>query len=225
VDLIGQGSYKQARELLEPLVESLPDLSEVHFVLGLTYHGEDCAQQARAYFQRALSLDPDNDLYLLYSSLSLYKLGELESSRAALVDYLTRNPRDSNALFVVGLIDFDRDEMESARLHMARAVEGSPTAKKEAEARKHLADVLIRQGALDEARDQLQRSIELNGEDDRAYHRLGRVLQRLGDIEGAARAREKMRSLQAGVAAVNVPHNPVGENPSFLPRAAEDHRP
>jgi tetratricopeptide (TPR) repeat protein len=210
--LVGGGRFGDCRRLVEPLADRRPDLAEAHFILGLTYHGEDRPQKAREQFERAIQLEPEQDLYRLYYGMCLYKLGDLDASRTVLSDYLERNPRDSNALVAVGLIDFDQDRAESAREHLAKAVELAPTPAKQGRARKHLADVHVRLGALEEAREELGRSIELNPSDDRAHHRLANVLQRLGDIEGAVRARARMKSLQKAALAARSAAIQAGES-------------
>jgi predicted Zn-dependent protease len=227
--LISEGRHEDCRRLVEPLAAGRPDLSKAQFVLGLTYHGEDRPHKAREHFARAIQLDPHQDLYRLYYGMCLYKLGELGASRAVLGDYLARNPRDSNALVAIGLIDFDQDRAESAREHLAKAVALAPTSIKQGRARKHLADVLVRLGELQAAREELRQSIELNPTDDRAYHRLANVLQRLGDGQGAAQARERMRIVQEAAMAAPSAEEQSGKEPDatgeILSDPVDDLRP
>ena len=208
--LIGQKRYEQARQLLAPVVADHPGWARAHFYLALTYHKENRYERARELFQRALQLDPQEHSVRPFYGWCLYYLGELEDSREMFESFLAVKPDYPDAIFALGLIDFDDDDIDSARRRLQKAVElarqrqDQPT---EAKARARLADVLIRTGELGPARDELVRSIELNPDNYETYFKLSRVLERLGDAEGAEAARRshhrvRQRTRPAG------PHRP-----------------
>jgi len=108
--------------------------------------------------------------------------------------YLSVKPDYVDAIFALGLIAFDGDDVEAARKRFTRAVElaqAQGDRPREALSRFRLADVLVRTGDLEHARSELLRSIGLDPNNPKSYFKLSRVLQRLGDDEGAARARQK----------------------------------
>ncbi len=195
--LIDQKQYEQARHRLAPVVANHPGWARAHFYLALTYHKQNRYERARELFQRALQLDPQEHSVRLFYGWCLYYLGELAASREMIESFLAVRPDYPDAIFALGLIDFDDDDIDSARRRFQKAIElarqrqDKPT---EAKARARLADVLIRTGKLRPARDELVRSIELNPDNYETYFKLSRVLQRLGDTEGAEEARRAHHS-------------------------------
>jgi tetratricopeptide (TPR) repeat protein len=199
LELIEQGRFAEARGLLEPVVRDHPGWARAHFFLGLTYHEERRYEAAEELFRRALELDPQYPTPLVFHGWSLYYLGRIEQSRAAFEAYLKVQPGYPDAIFALGLIDFDADAVDAAEVRFRETVrlaaerQDRPT---EAKARARLADVHLRNGDLEEARKELERSVALNPDNYEPYFKLSRVLQRLGDAEGAERARRKHDELR-----------------------------
>jgi tetratricopeptide (TPR) repeat protein len=197
--LIEQKQYEQARQLLAPVVADHPGWARAHFYLALTYQKENRYERARELFRRALQLDPQEQSVRLFYGWCLYYLGELAASREMFESFLTVKPEYPDAIFALGLLDFDDDHIDSARrrfleaITLARQRQDKPT---EAKARARLADVLIRTGELGSARDELVRSIELNPDNYETYFKLSRVLERLGDAQGAEAARSDHHRVQ-----------------------------
>ena len=162
----------------------------------MTYHKENRYGAAREHYERVLEQDPQYHMVRMFYGWCLYYLGELEAAREMVQSYLSVEPDYTDALFALGLIDFDSDEIASARGRFEQAIglaERLQDRATEAKARARLADVHIRTGDLDRARQQLQRSVELNPQNYEAHFKLSRVLERLGDSEGAAAARARHR--------------------------------
>ena len=194
LELIRRGRYAEARGLLQPVVAGHPGWSRAHFYLGITYHEENRYEEASELFRRALELDPESSAPRMFYGWSLYYLGRLEEARGMFESYLSVHPAYPDAIFALGLIDFDADSLDSARsrfeetIRLAREKRDAST---EAKARARLADVWIRSGDWQKAKGDLERSIQLNPDNYETYFKLSRVLQRLGDAEGAADARRK----------------------------------
>ncbi len=211
--LIEQKQYEQARRLLAPVVADHPGWARAHFYLALTYQKENRYERARELFRRALQLDPQEHSVRLFYGWCLYYLGELAASREMIESFLAARPDYPDAIFALGLIDFDDDDIDSAGRRFKRAAElarqrkDKPT---EAKARARLADVLIRSDELEPARDELVRSIELNPDNYETYFKLSRVLQRLGDAEGAEEARRAHHRVRQR-ARPSDPHRPPEE--------------
>lgn len=199
LNLIKKERYEEARRLLEPVVSEHPGWGRAKLYLGLTYHKEFKYAPARKLFEQAIKLDPEYEQTLVFYGWSLYYLGELQASREQFEKYLKLNPEYADAIFALGLIEFDTDEIESAKQRFLLAIEISQShsdASTESKARARLADVHIRNGALAEAKKELDRSIELKPDNYETYFKLSRVLQRLGDAEGAAAARQKHKEVR-----------------------------
>ncbi|MCH8853590.1 MAG: tetratricopeptide repeat protein [Planctomycetes bacterium] len=194
VKLIRANQTGRARRRLEPVVADHPGWAKAHFYLGLTYHTEKRYERAVEWFKRSLELDPLDHTPRVFLGWGLYYLGEPEASRAMFESYLEIKPDYPDAIFALGLIDFDADDIPSAKarfekvIRLARAQKSSKT---EAKARARLADVLIRLNELEPARKELDKSIELNPDNYEAYYKLSRVLERLGDHEAAEKARSE----------------------------------
>ena len=200
--LIQGGQYDEARRLLGPVVDDHPNWARAHYFLALTYHKQNRYEHARTLFERSLQLEPEQLSVRLYHGWCLYYLGQLDASRAMFESYLAVKPDYPDAVFALGLIDFDDDAIESAEHRFTRTVELARKEqdwKVEAKAIARLADVFVRKGELERARDALARSIELNPDNYEPYYKLSRVLERLGDAEGAEQARQSHRTVRRRV--------------------------
>lgn len=211
--LIEQKRYEEAREMLGPAVANHPEWARAHYYLALTYHKQNRYERARELFRRALELDPQENSVRLFYGWCMYYLGELEASREMFESFLATRPDYPDAIFALGLIDFDDDEIESSRRRFLKVVQLADRQKDpstESKARARLADVHIRTGDLAGARAELARSIELNPANYETYFKLSRVLERLGDEEGAEKARQKYREARDRAALARAAHRPQG---------------
>ncbi len=199
LQLIRRGQYAEARRRLEAVVSAHPDWHLGQLYLGLTYHKEDRFERAVEYFDRALALDPNYHPTRMFYGWALYYLGRMPQAREMFEAYLKVDPDYPDAVFAVALIAFDQGNIEVAQSGFERCITLAADRRDdrtEAKSRARLGDVLVRQGRLAEARTQLEQSIRLNPDNYEAYFKLSRVLQRLGDIEGAERAREQHRAVR-----------------------------
>jgi tetratricopeptide (TPR) repeat protein len=203
--LIQARHFVAARVRLAPIVESHPGWQRAKFLLGLSFHEEGRYAEARPYFERALSLDadsPDVPAIRLHLAWTLYYLGETAGSREQLEALLSKGPAVADAHFALGLLEFDADRVESAAKQFQRAIELAVAVedpRTEGKARARLADVLVRNGDLERAKTELQAAVRLRPDAYEAYFKLSRVLERLGDHEGAARALEQHHTIREQV--------------------------
>jgi tetratricopeptide (TPR) repeat protein len=193
VELLGRGDFEQARSLAQSLVDAFPKSGRPRLLLALSYHKQRRYQEADPIFKRARELDPRDTAALAYHGWCLYYLGRSDEARAAFTAFLTTNPNYGDAHFALGLIAFDNDDLPQADERFRRAIDFAQRTRQrrdEAKARARLSDVLVRKGEFDQARRELEHAVKLNPDLYGAYFKLSRVLQRLGDKEGAKRARK-----------------------------------
>jgi len=200
--LIEAGRFESARERLEPIVAAHPGWQRAAFFLALSYHEQHLHGEARPLFERALAIDPasrDATAIRNYYGWTLYYLGEREEARRQFEAFLEARPEDPEAHFALGMIAFDEDDLAGATRRFEAAIrlaKASGDARPEGKARARLADVLVRTGKLEQARGELEAAVKLRPDAYEAYFKLSRVLERLGDAEGAARALERHRKLR-----------------------------
>ena len=211
--LIKQGRHEDARQLLEPAVAQRPDWAEAHVYLALTYLEEKRWESARALLETALVLDPKLHTARVPYGWCLYYLGELEAARTQFEAYLKLRPDYIDAVFALGLIDFDRDELDAAIRsfrHVSVLADERGDAARGSLAHMRLADVYLRRDNLSRAKLELKRAIRFNPEATKAYFKMAHLLSLTGDDEGADAARRKYDELKARAAEVDPRVDPPG---------------
>lgn len=198
--LIDAGLPGAARARLQPIVDLHPQWARAIALLALTYYKENRFEPARELFARALELDAEEIAVRPLFGWTLYSLGELDAAAAMFDSLLERKPGYAPAHYALGVIELDRDRLEPARRRLETAVrlareQSDPPMEGRAHAR--LGDLYARLDRLDRARAELELAAELFPGEPEALYRLSRVLQRLGDDQGAAAARERYEAARA----------------------------
>jgi len=199
LELIRAGRTEEARELLAPAAERRPDWAEAQALLGFTYFNEKRWEAAKTLYERALAIDPDLHATRVPYAWCLYYLGRLNEAREQFLAYLEIDPDYPDAVFALGLIQFDTDDLEPAEHQFRRVIilaRARRDVAREALAHTRLADIHMRTGNLQRAKHELVRSIGLDPSNPKAYFKLSRALQLLGDTEGAAAARTTYEELR-----------------------------
>lgn len=197
--LIDAGLYAAARMRLEPIVEQHPKWARAAALLGLTYFKESRFAAAEPLFARALAADAEEIAVRPIYGWTLYSLGELDAAEAMFQSLLDRMPDYAPAHYALGVIHLDRDAVDAARrrfettVRLAREQDDPPM---EGRAHARLGDLYVRLDELEKARRELETALELFPREAEAQFKLSRVLQRLGDAEGAAAARERFERMR-----------------------------
>jgi len=189
--LIDAGLHQAARMRLQPIVEAHPGWARATALLGLTYYKESRFEAAVPLFARALAADTEEIAVRPVYGWSLYSLGELDAAAEMFRSLIERKPGYAPAHYALGVIHLDRDETAAARERFETTVrlateQSDPPMAGRAHAR--LGDLYVRLGDLARARRELETAVELFPEEAEALFKLSRVLQRLGDEEGAEAA-------------------------------------
>lgn len=201
---IKAGRYPEARKAAEAYLASVdaPHPGQAQFILGLSYHRQRLYEGARVHFVRAVELEPGYITAYFFYGFTLFNLGRLDDAKAALETYLAQGPEDAEAVFGLGLVALEQDRVDDAERGLRRAIALAEAraqgGRMSADARKdlaryqaRLADVHLRRDDLPKARAALERSVELWPGHFEPWHKLARVLRRLGDAAGADRAQAK----------------------------------
>jgi len=194
--LIDSGLYIAARARLEPIVEQHPGWARATSLLALTYYRENRFEPAKVLFAKALEADPDEIAVRPLYGWTLYSLGELDEARATFEELLESKPDYTAAHYALGMIHLDSDEIVAARQLFETIVtlaSEQEDAAMEGRAHGRLGELYVRVDDLPSAKRELELAIVLFPDDHEALFRLSRVLQRLGDDEGAEVARNKYR--------------------------------
>ena len=198
-ELIRAGRYGQARALLEPELAARPNWAEGHIGLALAYVKEERWETARKLLERGLELDAGLHRARLPHGWCLYYLGRLEAARKSVEAFLAVEPDYPDAVFALALIELDGEDLTRAEGLLRRVVmlsRANRDAERQALAHARLADVYLRRDKPSRARLELDRSLELAPDDPRVHFKMSRVLQLLGDTEGAEASRRQYLRLQ-----------------------------
>ncbi len=198
--LIDAGLYQGARARLQPIVEQHPKWARAALLLGLTYYRESRFEAANELFAQALEADPEELAVRPLYGWSLYSLGELAEAEKMFESLLKRRPDYTAAHYGLGLIYLDRDQTDAALKRfktLAQLASKQEDRTMEGRAHGRLGDLYLRLDDLASAKAELELAVELFPDDHDALFTLSRVLQRLGDEEGADEARKRFEEVKA----------------------------
>jgi tetratricopeptide (TPR) repeat protein len=201
---IQAGRYEESRRAVGEYLAA-PDAvhrGQAEFLLGLSYHRQRLYESARTHFAVAVEREPDYVTTFFFYGFTLYNLGRLDEAERNLERYLAFAPEDPETHFGLGLVALDRDRVDDADKRFQEAIAlvearagGAALSQGQSEDvaryQARLADVYLRRDDLPKARAALERSVELWPAHFEPWHKLSRVLERMGDAAGAARAQEK----------------------------------
>lgn len=199
LQLIRAQRYGEARSRLQGILMQHPAWPRANLLMAITYHKEHRYEEARPLFARVLELDPKEHAARPFYGWCLYYLGEAAECEKMFQSYLDVNPDYSDAHYALGLLAMHRDDTAEAARRFETATQLAAQQNEpriEGKARARLGDIYARNGELEKARVELEKAVVLRPDAYAAYFKLSRVLQRLGDREGADRARamhEKIR--------------------------------
>lgn len=196
-EAIREGRHDDVRRLVEPALREHPDWRDGHLHLALSHYRRKHWTPADRHFGEVLRIDPDFHRARLLSGWCRYYLGELSAARERLERYRTTDPDSWEAALALGLVEFDEDRIDVARALLTRALAlaGKESSRTRALIRTRLADVLLRGGEPEKAREHLLAAVSLDPDAAKAFFKLSRVLALLGDHEGSSRAADRHAAL------------------------------
>ncbi len=205
---------EQAWQLCQDIQDSDPQYGMVHVALAILYERWRIPHQARAAYQRALRMMPQNPI----ARVGLARLHRLEgdeaSAREALGKVVEELPSFADAHYELGSLMHASSDLQPARERLERAVSLDPG---HVRALRELGEVRVKLGQRDEAIGAYRAAVAV-ARDDRALQRaLAGLLEEKGDLRGATLAYEAALSDPPDVSilrAVAALHQKLGDAPA-----------
>jgi tetratricopeptide (TPR) repeat protein len=194
--------------------DAQPGSARAAFYVGLSFHKQKRHAEALAFLERAEAA-PDSEFPEAphvphYLGWCRYYLGDLAGAHRAFEAHAAAFPGYDDSQFALGLIAFDRDELDEAEHRFRRALEllqraagdaAAGTARERAKCLARLGDVALRRGDLESAERDARAAVELWPDHHEAWAKLARVLDRQGRAGAAAAARSQQQAALARIAA------------------------
>lgn len=202
--LMSSGRFEDALLVARSVQEQQADVDRADFYVGLALTKLKQYQQARPHLEAArLSKQPFPERrhaahFLAWGS---YHLGELERAHEEFLVHLEAVPNEPDSLFGLGLIAFDRDDLDAAeaRFRESIAVQQGPDANRRELSKVwiRLGDVFMRRGDATEAEKAFMEGLGLYANHYEGWAKLARARDRLGKTKEADSARnEERRALE-----------------------------
>src|SRR6266849_7109149 len=121
-----EGHLDDAGEGFAAIVKEIPSFAEAHLNLGLVLQEQNRFEQARASFQRALTLKPKLRGANLFLGVALFRLNHLDQAVVAIQKETTAYPKDSAAWMWLGVVRLAQEMPEEAAEALDKAAKLAP---------------------------------------------------------------------------------------------------
>jgi tetratricopeptide (TPR) repeat protein len=175
-----QGKFSQALDILQPLQERMPESPRVHYELGLCYGPMGRGAEALTMLRRAVTLDPQHAAAWLALGDQLQLAGDSEGSLKALQCHLAT--ASSHPDLAVAAEHLYAGELAKAEPLVRNILKRNPA---DVSAMRMLADIGMRLSQYQDARNLLERCLELAPDYHLARHNLTVLLLRRQELEAA----------------------------------------
>ena len=125
--LVRTSDLKGAEAEMRQAVELSPKNPEYLMRLGLILTMQQRPKVAAIFFERALKLDPDNLTLRRHLAGSQWQGGRLDSAQENIEFLLKANPRDSEALLMLGMVLIDAGRFPAAHAAAEKAAKAMPS--------------------------------------------------------------------------------------------------
>ena len=182
--LLAQAETQPAIRVLEPLAEQFPENYKIAAVLAGAYLNNQDFEKASLYFDRASTLDPDNDQLKLRLAQSQLVGGSADDAAGILEQFVAKNP-DEESAFGLLIISYARSgNYEKAR----EAIKGLKEQLPESGLPFNFeAAIELAQNNMDAARGALESAIDVQPDFHPARLNLARMSRSAGDLDEAKR--------------------------------------
>jgi len=119
--------WAKSQEAADKALEINPKLAEAEILLGLIATAQRQLQAAEAHFEKAVSLQPRNDLALSYLANTYLQQKRLDKAHAAFTKTLQLNPKNQSASYNLGLIALMHQRPDEALIQFERVHRANPS--------------------------------------------------------------------------------------------------
>jgi Flp pilus assembly protein TadD len=117
---------EEGEALLNEALNQYPDLSAVHYALGLLMVRKQQTAEALEHLSKAALLEPENSHYSYVYSVGLNSSGEPEEAISFLKNSLLKHPYDRNILYALSTINQEQGNTNKALEYAERLLENYP---------------------------------------------------------------------------------------------------
>jgi len=192
---LAASQYNGALKELLQAEKLTPEDPQVHFLLGVTYHGKGLDDKAIAEFQRAVTLKPDDSEAHNYLGAIYLEKGRwddaIASFKRALANIVYETP--ATALYNLGRAYYEKGQYDTAMRHYQDAAAKEPDGVLMHWIEKGMGVTSLTKGDLDGAVRHLRKAIALAPSLAESHYWLGLCYRKLGRSEDA------VKSFQAAV--------------------------
>jgi tetratricopeptide (TPR) repeat protein len=125
-ELVSEGEYARAIELLTQLIAEHPDNEYGYYYLGCAHYELEQFDRALVCYVRALELVPTYLGAMLHTGHTLRMLGRYNEAIRMGHQVLTRAPGDPDALYLIGACSFARGDNAQAQDYLERFLHTNP---------------------------------------------------------------------------------------------------
>ena len=168
-------------EIANDALSASPNDAKLHIKLGILHLGQAKPELAKAAFERALELTPDNISAHTGMANSLAALKDNDGAMAILGAGLKLHPKSPTLLSELGRLHRTLGDLGQAEAHYAQAASIEPNA---ASLHYNLGSTFLHQHKTDDAKQALKRAIEISPNMAEAHAHLGMAMMMDGDLEG-----------------------------------------
>ncbi|MEN3001535.1 MAG: tetratricopeptide repeat protein [Armatimonadota bacterium] len=185
LQLARQGKYEQAATLLRQILKEQPNLAPVHLNLGLVYRMQGQLDKATHHLRRAVELEPRNPTPLVELTRLALDRNRLEEASGYLRMLRDRFPNHPERFLLAGSLAMLKSDWKQAYAEFSQAVRVRPN---DFRIHYNLGIAAYQMGRKEEARQHLQRTVQLKPDYTTAWKALGMVYEALKQPREAVRA-------------------------------------
>lgn len=210
-----QGHYPEAEAAYRRALELAPEEARYHYQLGVVLHAQGRFQDAEPELQRAAALDAR----YLPPRIALGKVtydvkGDATQARKYLQEALDIDPRSTEALYTLGVIEQREGNSQAAIAQFSR-IDSSASAYAQAQAQ--LGQCYLQAGQLEQAAEALKKAIRLAPQEPGPFIALGQVLMRQGKTREGQLLLSRAEQLKQQYAQLQPYLEAVRRNPGLAP--------
>jgi tetratricopeptide (TPR) repeat protein len=181
--LASTGHVEESSALLERLLNSHPDLSDVRMSLGLNDQRLRRHEEAAREFQKVLKADPLNAKAHLDLGLSLFEVRKMDEAGREFQAALAIAPNYTRAEDMLGSVALQRNDYARARERFEHVLTVDPN---DYNAHYNLGALAALQGQWEAGERHLRAALSVDPLDPEAHNTLGSLYLREGDLDRAA---------------------------------------